>query len=956
MADFNPQLPRADNTDDFINRSRGVEPLKATQHVSSGKGLSTLFEGLGNIVQQTVDTFDIGIRRDIDDRARTSEDDIFNEFGVNDVTTIEGTDVKNEPIPQEISRAEKNLAKLTQAMKQGNINENTYWARVNSVSRQLRSRYPGHRDYIDQRVSSIFGGKPQNQILSNMLQEAARANSQADSDRNKYLTLYAKANEDGALPPGFQPEQAPTVMELIQVTAPFYRNKAKREVEISTLTLDKNRTEKQGRDALQSATDYALDEAVRMTTGVTAQFGKDFNDLTKTLSEASKNKRDLTQEETAGLRSKFSELKRTYSIKLENDIAQNYGSVLTPEDRKKAIDQGMAPIMRLEEALVNKDYGALHALAANLEVQRTEDDRTLLYGYPEVRGYSAIQRALGPQAAEIFLSSTEGVRAARDKVAVEFAVGGLFGTKESSIKEVQDDLVGKGKYTPAVGRAILGSQIKIVGDDRVPLDVRAKASRTLFGPGNREYIAALKTEDKIQAFNTIVSGDMYNHMKTLRDAGYQQEWENFMGWSDNAFGGITKIYSDILKNAPAVVTSYNAETNQFDVSLDPKEAKNIPMGVPFMPSMNRIPQEVLDNQAKLNGAIRSMLPLIKERGIDPAEYMRRQFGRLGTPENVITGGVGVNKLRGDQMEDFLNEDEKIRATTENQVKNQEGWDRKDNVTGTGIEMRELMQMRAKAVDNGDYNTWKMIDNEIRNLRNSGNPNPITPPEDLDIPLVPAPKPAVRPQSELRSRTPSTREVVMDTLTGFGMGKDYADKLGTALEFAIGPMNTTSDLALAGLTLVPGTGAALKVGGKLAPEALRVIENNASKIARGIEQEIATFFGTNRGAIDDSTKAMHGKFMEIMPELLTITDRARKLGVPEKDIVQLDALPNMVSTYWGAVEQVRKRLDVIGDAGLTPTNMKAVEDGIAKVKDYQSKVEELMAQFATLKGKLKPQKE
>lgn len=90
-----------------------------------------------------------------------------------------------EPLQAGLDRAED----LALARSQGTLkaNDTLYTGALNSLAKQLRAEYPGHKDFIDEQIARISGKNPANAYMDNLLTDISRLATGTDSIEKKIV-------------------------------------------------------------------------------------------------------------------------------------------------------------------------------------------------------------------------------------------------------------------------------------------------------------------------------------------------------------------------------------------------------------------------------------------------------------------------------------------------------------------------------------------------------------------------------------------------------------------------------------------------------------------------------------------------------------------------------------------------------------------------------------------------
>lgn len=674
MASITQNIQGVGDSSGLASASRGVkapEPKGAVADKSqaysiaaksasdSNSGLATLIGGAGDLLSSAVKAVDQSYKIGIDDQVTQMTDQVFDEMGVNDVTTIEGNALIEEPLPEEINRAEKNITRLTSAKSRGVLSENAYWARMNSITRQLRSRYPGYRDYIDEKVSSIAGGKPANQIARNLMQQAADAAKNSNAEETKYMALVEEYAGKGVLPPDWQ--KYTTRTELINAVSPVLRRKAQVDMMKSEIDLRKSKNEAVGDLVKESARTFVHNETVTALTNINSGMGKNYSEIMSTIDQLAVQKGPLSPEQDQALRSQFLQFKQQFINKTKAGLLEIYGADLNPTQIDEAMAPAMGVIQGMEDALVNKNIGLLKMNADRLEAMKTSDDITLYNTSPELRLQGALTRATSPQVSELYMTLSPKLQTTRDKTLFGDSLARSFGI-ETSLKEEINSLAQKG--APTVGKQVLQAHIDTMMDPNAKPEAFIKIAENLYGPRNQGFLSAIKPEERGIILNRLASPTIQARMKQMADAGRPELYENYKGWLEDATATMIKKSVDNLNaTSGKAIVSFNEKTATFEVKHDPR------VGVrgagPYGSAKTAV-----DN---LNASLRSLKPLYDAEGRDINQFLRDVFDASGvrpgsTLESfknaiplTIKGTQGTDSARGGAGTDRLTPEQKARA-------------------------------------------------------------------------------------------------------------------------------------------------------------------------------------------------------------------------------------------------------------------------------------------------------
>lgn len=200
MAVFNPQVNPI-NAPHF-DSGRPISDIQADK--SKALAISTVAEGIDTGVK-VAESIDEDI---IKNKVRAGVETI------RDTTTAAYENVRTSlltgqnPDPRAANVAGLSLMKATQqsvpdslqngidraediaiARSQGNLraNDTLYTSALNSLAKQLRAEYPGHKDFIDQQMERISGKNAANAYMDNLLQDVSRLAAGTDNVEKKIV-------------------------------------------------------------------------------------------------------------------------------------------------------------------------------------------------------------------------------------------------------------------------------------------------------------------------------------------------------------------------------------------------------------------------------------------------------------------------------------------------------------------------------------------------------------------------------------------------------------------------------------------------------------------------------------------------------------------------------------------------------------------------------------------------
>lgn len=209
MADFNPQIPNA-NDPNYFRYSDSISNIKAD--TSKGQALETF----GNAITGATKLADQTVKESIDKTVREGAEKERGSF-TSALEAIKGGLVpaavqtpagssalsfaddsgSQAPAPAAIDAALGKVNAVQDAMKSGKVNDTYYSQQLNSVVQRTRAQYPGYVDYIDSKVAEITGMNPANQYVKNLMEDINRAQTNKKTEYDKDLDLARGALKTG---------------------------------------------------------------------------------------------------------------------------------------------------------------------------------------------------------------------------------------------------------------------------------------------------------------------------------------------------------------------------------------------------------------------------------------------------------------------------------------------------------------------------------------------------------------------------------------------------------------------------------------------------------------------------------------------------------------------------------------------------------------------------------------
>lgn len=194
MAEFNPETG-IQTPQDMLGYAGNARP--------GNKAFESLFSGAGDAVTQAAGVVDTQNLFDIKNQVQANLDQTNKLFGY-DQDSVPDTVGSRTNTPPELNGAGAQLSKLSAAKAQGKLTDSHYWALLQSNVKDLKSKYPGYSDQIDNIVSSVTGGTPANQLRASIAAYNAKL-AGAEEDTQKQIDNALNSPEIARVAPDYYP-------------------------------------------------------------------------------------------------------------------------------------------------------------------------------------------------------------------------------------------------------------------------------------------------------------------------------------------------------------------------------------------------------------------------------------------------------------------------------------------------------------------------------------------------------------------------------------------------------------------------------------------------------------------------------------------------------------------------------------------------------------------------------
>lgn len=684
MSEFNP---RQNDTvvPQYTGASQGQRYSADTSKGMLGEGMTKLFDGL-------IKGLDENVQENIRQDTQKGFDAINKEFGVDAAVATMGhpqpgpnniadQTAENQPLPETIRRAGDQLNALSAAATQNPNLKAHFDARMQSLVRQLRGKYPGYRTEIDKITSEVTGMRPANQLRNELFQawETGRTN-----EVKAYSDAVKKARDSGFLggytfngagqpidPQTQQPMSFSKLQSVIAdneaIDANLKRGKAQMEFKAQQKTLTKD-------DARDNFTSEATTTVNRALWAGETAMGQNYQKLIQMVNQSQTNLATGGQVDANSLQQMkilAGQLQQELTTKLNGmyvaqwpnsngDPTMRYSHYVDDKTREEIYKQVLLPLKTIQDAIDGGEkgnWGLLKAANTWLEANKDNNAQAMLKKYPTLNTLQALQPIIGPQATGLYMTLVPGLEdAIKSNILYEqklksqdpSAVNLPIDQRPAFATDVQN-AIKDGKGGPDYVGGHLKAWTNEIRSKDLPPQMLANSAMYYFGPKNMDVWAKMNATDKLTFFTTMSSPEVSAKLKAL-ETTHPEAYGQYRAWTFTMAQALVKDSVAELQqfnlDRREVMIAWDEAASRFTFVQNPNPRARTPHGV-----MQETIQDVLKHgftqgtilgsgfqrqaqaaQAieKLNRIIGITAPIIKDAGQDVGQQYRLLLNSFNT--------------------------------------------------------------------------------------------------------------------------------------------------------------------------------------------------------------------------------------------------------------------------------------------------------------------------------------
>jgi hypothetical protein len=662
MAAFDVK-PAEQQVPNFTGASQGIR-------ASANTGLGDLFKGLAATLDMGIQEADRNEQQKIQNDIFDQVDTINNEFGVGDATDLQA-DAEAPARPAQLESAGEQLDRLQAAYEAGVLKESHYWARMNSMVRQLRGKYPGYRPEIDQMVSGIVGAKPANALRNALFNEWSAASAQQKSVGD--LAEWMAKSGTVKLPSDYflrvQNGDPYSYTELLASLTDQTSQQAEVSNRRAALALQADQGTANEKQAESNFRVEANQMVVSLLQDTGLQVGKNFQQFREKLREYQNSViggKGIDATELVALSQGFEQLKNDLNLALlqkynetwDGDPNHSYVALLETSTRDDVIKNALGPVLLMQAGLTgDKSISLVESTQAYLEAMKAQDKRKILDGYPVIRELSALADTLGPSLSSSLLGLSSGVESDLAKALIDMHDAEIFQGKPTTVTDMLSTGVSTGQgpdyYNSIIDRWT--GLVDAVRSGDVPQEQLGQKAKAMFSVSSQAVLATMDEGSQYEYFRRVTSPIVTQQMLSLKNAGDTEAWQYYQSW-------VTGAFMSLFQKDVTDLQGFNTDPvmQGMTVTWDPKNlAFKFKLGSDYgaTPPGTHFggPGDFPigfgasgDIGSRLNTAIRNVAPIFTENGGDVAQEVFIILQRMG-----FNPSAKRNKAIGDAMIESL---------------------------------------------------------------------------------------------------------------------------------------------------------------------------------------------------------------------------------------------------------------------------------------------------------------
>lgn len=593
MANFNPGLnPTSDPNYEGVRGPELINVEGRNKEISSRRTAESIFAGLkagvvgaDNALQQSSrNELESGYEKLI---GAQGVDLAAGNAVINPENTVYNPSGGGIPDKEQQFLAE-GMDRLTAARDQGKLSNTHYYAQLEAMVRNVKSRYPGYNEIIDRQIEGIAGVKPANALRQSMLhdlEKAAAANAEKLDTKEKFILNHAQhatqADRDDYNNGKITTDQ---MVSKIQDRLGAVQELEAKKTKLAAEAAEENQTEER---TLRGASKIVADNHNLALT-----------DVSTLAASALEAQRNGTYDPTA-YGTQLQSVRLKFMEKATKDLQEALGTKVSPQKLNELVAEQAKRFDDYAAAFTDKDSGHLARLDNQLKAMQDKDTLAVLgddkIGIP-MRSLQIAEKLGGKDMASIMFNNLQALAEKGKGPDIGAGVGQVLGqgvatkptealTKaDASTKQIiYDNKVGTatgtegwnqpkklieslhkvGKDQPVNVEMAINSWVDNLTNPQYPTDFAKNSARALFAKDNKDFLTyAFKDfESRKQAFGLLTSPKVTEAMANVK----KEDPETYKAYKEWAYGNFKMIVNQSAHDLQVL-----AQRPYMDLKMDDK--------------------------------------------------------------------------------------------------------------------------------------------------------------------------------------------------------------------------------------------------------------------------------------------------------------------------------------------------------------------------------------------------
>lgn len=647
MADLN-KTPNPTNDPSYLGLSQG------TDRPQPNRVFGSLFEGIGQTIAADIQIKDKENLDNISKELYRGVDSIRDSQGVG--TAVAGESILHtttRELPEPVQTSTDTIDRLTQAYAAGKISDTSYWTKVESLVRQVRAKYPGYREEIDKKVSSITGTTPANALRNSILNDLQKLEARSVSQMDKFES-WERTN-----------------MEWIALVAPDYFNRkaagnpyskewilnsvAQKQASVKQIDINNKElanAEAEGKLTENVASSYATNaantfawntldaaKAIKLSNGMTFD-----QVIDQVISSGKPPSPELLQELMGQINNVEAQMNLGLSklmTQINPETGKSYSYFMRGDVNKinNIKQSAMAPLLAIKNAIATGDL-AVAKYWSNLVKSQTDatSARILaqggavqtLAGVANLNGGEAIVPHLLSESNKGFLN--ELTQQITNMNTMKVATGNQ--TVDQAIAEINRET----NRNPNANAKIINDVATLLGKNDVTSDAFLNLAKGTFSSNFLERLESSNPSAQLNFFKKLLSPSIQKKMEEVKGTD-PQLYNQYTNWvMKNTASLFRQQFSDLkqgIETVPYLEVRYDQKTSQFLAKVN-KEGQKL-LSEPAIGTGSLLVQPQINTAMQgikqVNEVLQTITPILKKNGQDVPQVLDALFRDMGVNPN-----------------------------------------------------------------------------------------------------------------------------------------------------------------------------------------------------------------------------------------------------------------------------------------------------------------------------------